>query len=457
MKYYITVMQSPMYHQMTLEEFLFETESRPQLINPNMTNTRTYETESISDKFLERIDVAKLITALVQFNEAFESVHSQPRETLYNTFYTEKKGKGMPYVFKKIFEIQKSYVECNSSAVCKEVGTTLRKMLTQHSTETDAEVTKVAIEHCVNYLTEHGFTITTEQLTSIVKEAYRRIDAPKDELSNALRQLKTIFEEKFNALYHTAAFAYVKRRSTLDAVKRHQANESKWFGKYDLSNFFGSTTVDFVMKMFSMVFPFSEVVKYPIGKEALETAISLCMLNGGLPQGTPISPLITNIMMIPVDFKLANGLRDFNNQRYIYTRYADDFLVSSRYDFKFREIEQLIVDTLASFDAPFTIKAEKTRYGSSAGRNYNLGIMLNKDNQITVGHQKKRKFQAMLHSFVMDAQNGNDWALEDVRVLEGLRNYYRMIEGDTIDNIIKYMSEKHNVDIMAMIKDRLRA
>lgn len=455
--YYITVMQSPMYHQMTLEEFLFETESRPQLINPNMTNTRTYEVESISDKFLERIDVAKLITALVQFNEAFESVHSQHRESLYNTFYTEKKGKGMPYVFKKMFEIQKSYVECDSSAVCKEVGTTLRQMLSQHSTDADAAITKTAVDHCVQYLTENGFTISSEQLTSIVKEAYRRIDAPKDELSNALRQLKTIFEEKFNALYHTSAFAYVKRRSTLDAVKRHQANESKWFGKYDLSNFFGSTTVEFVMKMFSMVFPFSEVVKEPIGKNALETAISLCMLNGGLPQGTPISPLITNIMMIPVDFKLANGLRDFNNQRYIYTRYADDFLVSSKYDFKFREIEQFIVDTLASFDAPFTIKAEKTRYGSSAGRNYNLGIMLNKDNQITVGHQKKRKFQAMLHSFVMDAQNGNDWALEDVRVLEGLRNYYRMIEGDTIDSIIKYMSEKHNVDIMAMIKDRLRA
>lgn len=455
--YYITVMQSPMYHNMTLEEFLFGTENQSQLINSNESNTRTYEVENVSNKFMERIDVAKLITALVQFNEAFESVHNQPRESLYNTFYTEKKGKGMPYVFKKMFEIQKSYIECDSSAVCKEVGTTLRQMLSQHSTDTDTAITKTAVDHCVKYLTENGFTITSEQLTSIIKEAYRRIDAPKDELSNALRQLKTIFEERFNALYHTSAFAYVKRRSTLDAVKRHQANESKWFGKYDLSNFFGSTTVDFVMKMFSMVFPFSEVMKEPIGKNALETAISLCMLNGGLPQGTPISPLITNIMMIPVDFKLANGLRDFNNQRYIYTRYADDFLVSSKYDFKFREIEQFIVDTLASFDAPFTIKAEKTRYGSSAGRNFNLGIMLNKDNQITVGYQKKRKFQAMLHSFVLDAQNGNDWALEDVRVLEGLRNYYKMIEGDTIDAIIKHMSDKHNVDIMAMIKDRLRA
>ena len=455
--YYITVMQSPMYHQMTLEEFLFETESRPQLINPNMTNTRTYEVESISDKFLERIDVAKLITALVQFNEAFESVHNQPRESLYNTFYTEKKGKGMPYVFKKMFEIQKSYVECDSSAVCKEVGTTLRQMLSQHSTDTDAAITKTAVDYCVKYLTENGFTITSEQLTSIVKEAYRRIDAPKDELSNALRQLKTIFEERFNALYHTSAFAYVKRRSTLDAVKRHQANESKWFGKYDLSNFFGSTTVDFVVKMFSMVFPFSEVVKHSVGKSALETAISLCMLNGGLPQGTPISPLITNIMMIPVDFKLANGLRDFNNQRYIYTRYADDFLVSSKYDFKFREIEQFIVDTLASFDAPFTIKAEKTRYGSSAGSNWNLGVMLNKDNNITVGYEKKRKFQAMLASYVKDRQNGNPWDLSDIRIMEGYRNYYRMVEGETINKLVAHVGNKLGVDIVELIKEDLRA
>lgn len=457
MKYYITVMQPPMYHQMTLEEYLFETETRPSLINPNITNTKTYEVESISEKFLKRVDVTKLITSLVQFNEMFEQVYNQPRESLYNTFYTEKKNKGMPYIFKKIFEIQKSFIECDSSAVCREIGTTIRGITSQHPTELDTEMTDTAIKHCVEYLTGLGFVITAEQLKSIVKSAYRRIDAPKENLSTALRQLKDIFEGKFGVLYHTSAFAYVKHRSTLDAVKRHQANESRWFGKYDLSNFFGSTTVDFVMKMFAMIFPFSEVVKYPIGKEALEKAISLCMLNGVLPQGTPISPLITNVMMIPIDFKLANGFRDFNNQRFIYTRYADDFLVSSKYDFKFRDVEKFIVNTLASFDAPFTIKAEKTRYGSSAGSNWNLGVMLNGSNNITVGYEKKRKFQAMLYSYVRDRQNGNPWDLADVRTMDGYRNYYKMIEGDVIDRIVAHVGEKFGVDIVKLIKEDLRA
>ena len=35
----------------------------------------------------------------------------------------------------------------------------------------------------------------------------RRIDAPVDELMNALRNLKTIFENDFKAMYHTSAFA----------------------------------------------------------------------------------------------------------------------------------------------------------------------------------------------------------------------------------------------------------
>ena len=146
----------------------------------------------------------------------------------------------------------------------------------------------------------------------------------------ALRKLKIIFEEDFHALYHTSAFAYIKNRCTVDAVKRHQANESKWFGKFDLSNFFGNTTMDFVLQQFAMIFPFSEVMKTERGKSALRTALELAFLNGGLPQGTPISPTITNIMMIPIDFKLSNGFRNFNDQSFVYTRYADDFIVSSR-------------------------------------------------------------------------------------------------------------------------------
>lgn len=284
----------------------------------------------------------------------------------------------------------------------------------------------------------------------------RRIDAPKDQLMNALRQLKTIFEQDFHALYHTSAFAYIKNRSTIDAVKRHQGNQSKWFGKFDLSDFFGSTTLDFVMKQLSKIYPFCLLFETTVGRSELSTAVELAFLDGVLPQGTPISPLLTNLMMIPVDFTLTKRLREFEHQSYTYTRYADDFIISSKHNFEVKKVEQLICDVLMEFEAPFTINEKKTRYGSSHGSNWNLGLMLNKDNEITIGHKKKKQFQSMLHNYIFDKKNGKDWEKYDVQVLDGLCNYYKMVEREAIENIITHMSRKMNVDIFATIKSDLK-
>lgn len=376
---YITVKQSPMYHQMTLEEFLFKTFENDKLISKNTGNTRTYEFERVSDRFMSRIDVNELVGCLARFNESTAQLREKNRQDLYSTFYIPKKSGGL-----------------------------------------------------------------------------RRIDAPKPELMDALRRLKTIFEEYFYALYHTAAFAYVPGRSTIDAVKRHQKNESKWFGKYDLSNFFGSTTLDFVMQQFSMIFPFSEIVKCELGKNELKSALELAFLNGGLPQGTPISPLITNVMMIPIDYRLANKFRDFERQSYVYTRYADDFIVSSKYSFNVRTVERAMIETLAEFNAPFTINEAKTRYGSSAGRNWNLGLMLNKDNEITVGKRNKRQFMGMLHNYAMDRKKGIVWDKHDVQTMDGYYNYYRMVEKETIDRIVEYINKETDANVLQYMREDLR-
>ena len=377
---YITVMQPPMYRQMTIEELLFGM-NQPVVINKNVSNTRTQVYDEVPERIQRMCHVNRLVAKLEEFNAATEDIRSKERSKMYHTFYVPKSS-------------------------------------------------------------GHG---------------YRRIDAPNEALMAALRNLKTIFEDDFHALYHTSAFAYVRHRCTIDSIKRHQANESRWFGKFDLSNFFGNTTMDFVLKQFSMIYPFSEVMKVPQGRSALEKALELAFLNGGLPQGTPISPTITNIMMIPIDFALNKGFREFNGQKFVYTRYADDFLVSSRYDFNVRDVQKFIVDTLAEFGAPFHLNATKTRYGSSSGKNYNLGVVLNKDNQISVGYKKKRQFKAQLSSFVLDTQSGNYWDLESVQVLDGLRNYYRMVEKDVIDGIVASINEKFSVDIVNMIREQLRA
>lgn len=260
----------------------------------------------------------------------------------------------------------------------------------------------------------------------------RKIDAPCEKLMNALRDLKTIFEDDFGALYHTSAYAYIRGRSTIKCIKKHQDNNSRWFEKLDLHNFFGSTTLEWTMKMLGMVYPFSDVIADPAGNKLLEMAIELAFLDGGLPQGTPISPIITNIVMIPIDHTIANTLRNFKTkdddsfgQHFVYTRYADDFQISSRYDFDKDAVQKIVTTTLDNFNAPFKLNTTKTRYGSSSGRNWNLGIMLNSNNDMTIGSKKKRQFEAMISNYIMDKQHGKSWSLNDVQVLDGYRNYTR--------------------------------
>jgi hypothetical protein len=280
----------------------------------------------------------------------------------------------------------------------------------------------------------------------------RRIDAPQPELMEALRELKMLLETHMFALYHTTAFAYVRGRSTIDAIKRHQQNESKWFLKLDFSNFFGDTTPEFVLNMLSWLFPFSQITLPREGVAELRKALSLCFLNGGLPQGTPISPFLTNLMMLPIDHKLSNSLRDFDSRRFVYTRYADDLLISCKIDFDKNKVEQFIIDTLAEFYAPFTINTAKTRYGSAAGRNWNLGLMLNNENKITVGHKRKKEFKAMLDNYIRSRKSGSRWDYHDIQVLAGLISYYRMVEKDYINYIIRQCGDKHGADIDKCIK-----
>ena len=282
----------------------------------------------------------------------------------------------------------------------------------------------------------------------------RQIDAPQEELKDALRELKNILQNDFYALHHTTAFAYIKGRSTIDAIKRHQSNDSRWFLKLDFANFFGSTTLDFVMHQLGMIFPFDEVMRMQGGKDALRSALSLAFLNGGLPQGTPLSPTITNLMMIPIDHKIAKEMRE-HTPHIVYTRYADDLLLSADLSFKWTDVQDKIVKILQDAQAPFVIKKEKTRYGSSAGRNWNLGVMLNKDNQITIGNVKKKHFKAMLFSLHNDHALGKCWDLESAQKFQGLVSYYLMVEKDNIQAIINSYTEKYKTDTIQIIKSML--
>lgn len=296
----------------------------------------------------------------------------------------------------------------------------------------------------------------------------RKIDAPKEELRNALDELVSILKNDFGCrkMYHTSAFAYMEGRSTVKCARRHASNESKWFARFDIHDFFGSTTLEFVLEMLKHIYPFNILMCYTACRDNLAKALSLGFKNGGLPQGTPLSPIITNIMMIPFDFTVANGLRKFKvekdgrefHQSFVYTRYSDDMYVSSRYDFNPKQIEDYICNALKEQGAPFELNREKTKYNSNQGSvpNWILGVQINAQNDITVGRKRKKNIEAALLTYAKDAQSGIQWELGDLRHMMGELSYIKSVEAGNYKKFMERVNEKAGFNVWKAVNEEIK-
>lgn len=276
----------------------------------------------------------------------------------------------------------------------------------------------------------------------------RQIDAPDEELSTYQGLYKSYIEDWLQVLPHKAAHAYVKERSTVTAMQMHQKNESKWFLQIDLKDFFNSITGEWLKDQLLMVFPF----KY-IEPNVLNDLITVSLLNGVLPQGSKLSPLLTNLAMVPIDYMITERLHNWNNHHYVYTRYADDITISCKEKFNPQNIIDQIMAVFEAFCVPFRINNEKTRFGSIAGRNYHLGIILNKDNKLSVGHEKNNKFRAQVNNFCLV---GEEWDRHDIQKFLGIISYYKAIEPEFIEKTLEKYGEKYGINIIAKAKELIK-
>ena len=79
-------------------------------------------------------------------------------------------------------------------------------------------------------------------------------------------------------------------------------------------------------------------------------------------------------------------------------------------------------------------------------------MYVNKDGNITVGHENKKTFKNSLFAFGCAIKDGHPWNIEDTQHLQGLASYYKMVEGDLIKEMIKKYSDRFGFDIETMMK-----
>jgi hypothetical protein len=184
-------------------------------------------------------------------------------------------------------------------------------------------------------------------------------------------------------------------------------------------------------------------------KTLLLSWLRVCTLEDSLPQGAPTSPLLSNLCMLHYDYVLSKKLRDFDRHNFVYTRYADDILISCKEHFDQNKVLELLTETFAP---QFTIKREKVHYGSSAGRNWNLGLMLNKDNNITLGYKQKQRIRAMLNNLLKDYSEHRRWEYHDIEVVNGNFNYFRYIEPEYANFVLQRLEQKYVITLQSILQ-----
>lgn len=271
----------------------------------------------------------------------------------------------------------------------------------------------------------------------------RQIDAPDYRLKTALTAIRLRFEWA-GFLEHNNAYAYVKTRSTKDALERHTEKNHKWYLKMDLKNFFGSCSKEFIKQQLKKIALYNL-----IPEELLDNVLHTALLNDGLPQGTPFSPWLTNQVMIPFDYELTKFCHQHN---IVYTRYADDLLFSTNSKtYLLNTVVPMVKEIFAN--TPLCINEEKTKISSICGKNWNLGLMINKDNQITVGTKRKERLRATITDFALNTEN---WTKTDAQELLGLLQYYQSIEPTYFQNLLTKYNNKYNINIRTALINKIK-
>ena len=147
---------------------------------------------------------------------------------------------------------------------------------------------------------------------------FRNIEIPSERLKEIQRWiLRNILE---NIEIHGACYGFRKGKSIFDHAQLHVGKECVL--SMDLKDFFPSITQKEVFNLFYKE-GYTKKVSYYLSK--------MLTKDGVLPQGSPASPMISNIVSHHLDKRLNELAKCYNA---VYSRYADDITFSGATNIK---------------------------------------------------------------------------------------------------------------------------
>lgn len=252
----------------------------------------------------------------------------------------------------------------------------------------------------------------------------RELISPSERL-RAYHHFLRLFLVDFLPVHEETVFSYRKGVSARAAVEQHTL--SRHFFVTDIESFFSSLTRDLVRDTIT-----SAMVEIPIADlpDHLEHVLDLLCVDGALPIGFSTSPGLSNAALYTFDVALHARCRQLG---VIYTRYADDIVLSSKEHATVEAGEAVLNDLLARmFGGEFRLHRGKSKYLHVGGKIKLLGMVLLPNGMISVDTSVKDEIETMLHLYLRDRERFNKM-LEPGPVktearLAGLLNYVNTVD-----------------------------
>ncbi|MGA2660355.1 MAG: reverse transcriptase family protein [Verrucomicrobiota bacterium] len=186
----------------------------------------------------------------------------------------------------------------------------------------------------------------------------RTIHAPKGALKVIQKWFGFYLAETFKC--GDCVYGFVKGRSAVEAASSHCGAD--WVYSLDIADFFPSTPLIKV----------KEALKEPgYPDHGAELVAMLCCYNGTLAQGSPASPVLSNLVFCHADAELEAVAKHFKVD---FTRYADDIVFSGTGEFP-AELKSEIRTIIESNG--WTIATQKERLAKRPNRLKVHGLLVN--------------------------------------------------------------------------------
>lgn len=196
---------------------------------------------------------------------------------------------------------------------------------------------------------------------------------------------------------HNSAYAFVKDRSIKSNALLHATANNKYYVKVDLKDFFPSIKYSNFEHAFNL---YRDRIEFPTiyDQELLQLIKTICFISdSSLPIGFPTSPIIANFVAREFDEKLTLKLNSIDMLNAIYTRYADDIIISTNLKGASGKILNAIKNIIRKVEPNFKINNEKVRICSASGGSIiATGLKICHDFHVTLHKSMKDKIRLYL-------------------------------------------------------------